>query len=72
MHVEIASLRVVRSSYYITVEIPYRDANISIVIIMLSNFSKAIVEYRNLVLKALGEINKSKSSNSSTLSHAKI
>jgi len=60
MHVYEASLKIVRDSNYIAVEIPYRDTNISMVIVMPSDFSRAIVEYKELVLRALEKIDNSK------------
>jgi len=56
MHVEGDHLRVVNTSEYIAVEIPYKDTSLSMVIIMPRDFKEAVGDVRELVTKALENI----------------
>jgi len=56
MHVEGDHLRVVNTSEYIAVEIPYKDTSLSMVIIMPRDFKEAVGDVRELVTKAIENI----------------
>jgi serine protease inhibitor len=56
MHVEGDHLRVVNTSEYIAVEIPYKDTSLSMVIIMPRDFKEAVDSVGELVTKALENI----------------
>ncbi len=56
MDVEGDHLRVVNTSEYIAVEIPYKDTSLSMVIIMPRDFKEAVGDVRELVTKALENI----------------
>jgi len=56
MHVEGDHLRIVNTSEYIAVEIPYKDTSLSMVIIMPRDFKEAVGDVRELVTKALENI----------------
>jgi serpin B len=56
MHVEGDHLRVVNTSEYIAVEITYKDTSLSMVIIMPRDFKEAVGSVRELITKALENI----------------
>jgi serpin B len=56
MDVEGDHLRVVNTSEYIAVEIPYKDTSLSMVIIMPRDFKEAVGSVRELITKALENI----------------
>ncbi len=52
-------LKVVHGYGYIAVEIPYKDTNISMTIIVPNNYSSILYRYRELIIDALGKLAKS-------------